>query len=244
MRDADNNKADWALPRALDTEEIPELIESYKKSAELCLKAGFDGVEIHSANGYLLDTFLQSSTNHRTDKYGGSMENRVRLLKEIIEAISSVYPTNKIGVRLSPNGVFGGMGSDDNNVMFPFVAKELDAFGLAYLHVMDGLGFGYHGKSPVVTLYDMRKNFSGPMIGNIGYTKESAEGAIRTGVVDMIAFGRLYLSNPDLVERFQNDWPLNPIPDASTWYFPGPTEEGRRTGYAEYEPYHPSEEVK
>ena len=207
-------------PRALRTEEIPGIIEDYRQAAERAKAAGFDGVEIHSANGYLLDTFLQSKTNHRTDRYGGSVENRYRLLDEIVQVVSEVWTASRVGVRLSPNGVYNDMGSPDYREQFTFVASQLDRFGLAYLHVMDGLAFGYHELGEPMTLDEFRQVFQGPLIGNCGYTQEIAEKAIAEGRADMIAFGRPFISNPDLVERFANGWSLNPEADMATWYSP------------------------
>lgn len=213
-------KKDYEVPRALETNEIPLIVEDYRKAAENAMKAGFDGVEIHSANGYLIDTFLQSKTNHRTDAYGGSVENRYRLLHEVAQATISVCGPNRVGVRLSPNGVFNDMGSPDFRDQFTFVASQLDALGLAYLHVMDGLAFGFHNFGDPLTLKDFRKVFHGPLMGNCGYTKESAEHAIASGDADLIAFGRPYISNPDLAERFLNHWPLAPNASMDTWYEP------------------------
>ena len=213
-------------PRALRTEEIPGIIEDYRRAAERSKAAGFDGVEIHCANGYLLDTFLQSKTNHRTDRYGGSVENRYRLLDEVVQVVSEVWTASRVGVRLSPNGVYNDMGSPDYREQFTFVASQLDRFGLAYLHVMDGLAFGYHELGEPMTLDEFRQVFQGSLIGNCGYTQEIAEKAIAEGRADMIAFGRPFISNPDLVERFANGWSLNPEADMATWYSP--------TGYKGY----------
>lgn len=178
-------------------------------------------MEIHGANGYLIDEFLQSSSNVRTDKYGGSVENRFRFLDEIVQAVATVWPKDRIGVRLSPNGVFNGMGSEDNPETFTYVAERLGKEGLMYLHVMDGLAFGYHEKAPPVTLEQLRKVIGDtPLMGNCGYTKETAEERIAAGHADLIAFGRPYLANPDLVERFANGWPLADLPDPATWYVP------------------------
>jgi N-ethylmaleimide reductase len=142
----DGQDTEPEVPHALTLEEIETTIQDYVAAAKRADEAGFDGVEIHSANGYLVDQFLQSCSNVRTDEYGGSMEGRVKLLKDIVEAlIGSGYAANKIGFRLSPNGAFGGMGSADNYEMFPFIAKEMNQYNLAYMHVMDGLGFGWHG---------------------------------------------------------------------------------------------------
>ncbi|MDY6940733.1 MAG: alkene reductase [Cyanobacteriota bacterium] len=206
------------VPRVLETEEIPKLVEDYRIAAERAKVAGFDGIEIHSANGYLLDTFLQSKTNQRSDRYGGSLENRYRVLQEVVEAVTSVYPAYRVGVRLSPNGVYNDMGSPDFRETFLYVAERLNEFGLAYLHLLDGLAFGFHELGEPMTLGEFRQVFSGPLIGNCGYDRDSAETAIQNGSADTIAFGRPYISNPDLVSRFANDWPLNPDADQSVWY--------------------------
>ena len=208
------------VPRALETSEIPRVVGDYRRAAERAMLAGFDGVEIHGANGYLIDAFLESKTNHRTDQYGGSVENRYRFLKEVVEAVTSVLPANRVGVRLSPNGVFNDMGSPDYREQFTFVASQLDRFGLTYLHVMDGLAFGFHNLGEPMTLAEFRKVFHGPLIGNCGYTQEAAEKAIADGHADLIAFGRPFISNPDLVERFKNGWQLATDAPMSDWYLP------------------------
>lgn len=218
-------------PRALETEEIPLVVEDYRRAAERALAAGFDGVEIHAANGYLIDEFLQSKTNHRTDRYGGSLENRYRFLKEIVESIATVWSTNRIGIRLSPNGVYNNMGSSDYRETFLYVAQQLNGYGLAYLHLLDGLAFGFHELGEPMTLAEFRKVFSGPLIGNCGYTQETAEVAIQEGHADLIAFGRPFISNPDLVERFANGWSLNPPADMSVWY------SFDREGYTDFPKY-------
>jgi len=210
-------KQPYQTPRALETEEIPGIVEDYRRAVVLAKSAGFDGVEIHGANGYLIDEFLQSKTNHRSDRYGGSIENRYRFLKEIVEAVVTVFPANRVGVRLSPNGGFNDMGSPDFRETFLYVAEKLDNYGLAYLHVMDGLGFGFHELGEPMTLSEFRSVFYGPLMGNCGYTQESAEKAIATGDADLIAFGRPFISNPDLVERFVNDWPLSPPAEMKVW---------------------------
>mmetsp|Transcript_17722 Transcript_17722/g.38616 ORF Transcript_17722/g.38616 Transcript_17722/m.38616 type:complete len:416 (+) Transcript_17722:154-1401(+) len=221
-RDMDGKDVPFETPRALTVEQIQATIQDYVKAARLSKEAGFDGIEIHAANGYLLDQFLQSRTNQRTDQYGGSHENRTRILQEILAAIiaDGAYPASRIGVRLSPNGNFGDMGSEDNHVLFPYVASQMNAYGLAYLHVMDGLAFGNHDKGPLVTAMDIKKHFTnGPLMVNCGLeTKDVAAGMLRSGTSDLFAYGRPFISNPDLVERFQNDWPLNPPADYGDWY--------------------------
>ena len=224
-------KKPYETPRALELDEIAATVEDYRRAAERARAAGFDGVEIHAANGYLIDQFLQSKTNRRTDRYGGTVENRFRFLKEIVEALLTVWPAGRIGVRLSPNGNFNDMGSPDFRDTFLYVAGELARYGLAYLHVIDGLAFGFHELGKPMTLAEFRSVFNGPLLGNSGYTQESAEAAIAAGHADLIAFGRPYLSNPDLVERFANGWELNPQADLQVWYSPG------AKGYTDF-PFH------
>jgi N-ethylmaleimide reductase len=216
-------KHPYEVPRALETHEIPVIVADYRRAAVHAETAGFDGIEIHSANGYLLDEFAQSKTNHRTDRYGGSLENRFRLLCEILDAVTEVYPANRVGVRFSPNGAFNDMGSPDYRETFLYGARRLNALGLAYLHVMDGLAFGFHGLGAPMTLAEFREVFSGPLMGNCGYTQATAEAAITRGDADLIAIGRDFISNPDLVERFANGWPLSPPADMSVWYSFEPT---------------------
>lgn len=196
------------------------VVADYRRAAERAREAGFDGVEVHSANGYLLDTFLQSKTNQRTDAYGGSLEKRYRLLAEVVAAVSEVWPAHRVGVRLSPNGAFNDMGSPDYREQFTYVAQQLDACGLAYLHVMDGLAFGFHALGEPMTLAEFRQVFTGPLIGNCGYTQATAEQAVAAGHADLIAFGRPFISNPDLVRRFAEDLPLNPDAELADWYSP------------------------
>jgi N-ethylmaleimide reductase len=215
-----SGKQPHEVPRPLETDEIPRVVADYCRAAERAKEAGFDGVEIHGANGYLIDTFLQSKTNHRTDQYGGSIENRYRFLKEVVEGVTSIWPANRVGVRLSPNGSFNDMGSPDYREQFTFVAGQLDRFGLAYLHVMDGLEFGFHELGEAMTLAEFRKVFHGPLMGNCGYTRELAERAISGGDADLISFGRPFISNPDLVERFKNGSPLAEPAPMSVWYSP------------------------
>ncbi len=225
-------KKDYETPRALETEELPGVVADYRQACEYALAAGFDAVEVHSANGYLLNQFLESRTNQRSDAYGGSIENRYRLLGEVVDAACDVLGADRVGVRLSPNGVFNDMGSEDYREQYLHAATELNKLGLAYLHVMDGLAFGFHEKGTPMTLPEFREVFQGPLIGNCGYEKDSAEEAIASGAADMIAIGRPYLSNPDLVERYANNWPLNPLSDMSTWYTPAGAE-----GYTDFAAY-------
>lgn len=206
------------VPRALEAEEIPKIIEDYCQAAKRAKDAGFDGVEIHAANGYLIDEFLQFKSNHRSDKYGGSLENRYRFLQEIVEAILTVWSPNHVGVRLSPNGVYNDMGSPDYRETFLYVAQQLNSYQLAYLHLIDGLAFGFHELGEPMTLKEFRAVFDSPLMGNCGYTQETAEKAIAEGDADLIAFGRPYISNPDLVQRFAENLPLNPPAEQNVWY--------------------------
>lgn len=239
IRDAHLLPVPYELPRALRTDEIKPIVDTYREGAKLAKLAGFDGIEVHAANGYLLDTFLQAATNHRCDAYGGSQENRFRILREVIEAIGSVFPMASVGVRLSPNRGSRGMGSADNHLMFPYIASQCKAYGLAYLHVIDGLSLDYHNKAPVVTLHDMKAHFQGNIMGNVGFTKDLAEGALRSGAVDLVSFGRPYLSNPDLVERFANGWPLNADCPVSAYYGNDPDPAKCLSGYLDFPTYKP-----
>jgi 2,4-dienoyl-CoA reductase-like NADH-dependent reductase (Old Yellow Enzyme family) len=228
-------KRPYEVPRALETAEIPRVVADYRQAAERAREAGFDGVEIHAANGYLIDEFLHSKTNHRTDEYGGSIENRYRFLKEVVEAVTSVWPAHRVGVHLSPNGAYNDMGSPDYREQFTYVAGQLDRFGLAYLHIVDGLAFGFHNLGEPMTLAEFREVFHGPLIGNCGYTKETAAEAIARGYADLISFGRPFISNPDLVERFRNGWPLAEPAPMSDWSSPTGAK-----GYTDFPPYAPS----
>lgn len=217
-RDANGDRVGFEAARALELNEIADIVEDCRKCAERAKAAGFDGVEIHGANGYLVDQFLQSCTNKRTDHYGGSFENRYRFLHEIIETVKTVYPADRIGVRVAPNGVNGGMGSHDNFNLFTYVFEQLSVHGLAYLALLDGEFVGVTNKSTAMTVFDAKKAFGGTVIANNSLTRDTAEGVLRSGAADLVGFVRLFLSNPDLVERFQNDWPLNgPVPHEHYW---------------------------
>ncbi|KAE9225339.1 hypothetical protein PF004_g11963, partial [Phytophthora fragariae] len=232
-RNASGERCDFEKARALTTEEFPEVVEMYRQCAIRAKRAGFDGVEVHGANGYLVDQFMQSVTNQRTDKYGGSFENRYRFLDEIVEALKTVFPAGRIGVRLSPNGVFGGMGSKDNNEMFTYAFERLSEHGLAYLAMLDG--FGYSSESRTLTVFDAKKAFKGIVMANNSYTRDTAEGVIRSGAADLVGFARLFISNPDLVERFRNDWPVNLVPDYKFFWDSATGDEGYNT-FGHYKP--------
>lgn len=215
-----SGKKPHETPRELETEELPGIVADYARAAANAKSAGFDGVEVHSANGYLLDSFLQSKTNQRSDQYGSSVENRYRLLDEVVTAVTDVFPANEVAVRLSPNGAFNDMGSPNYREQFTYVIEQLNRFGLSYLHVMDGLAFGFHDLGDPMTLGDVRKIYDHPVMGNCGYTLSSATQAVENGDADMIAFGRPYISNPDLVHRFTEGIELAPDAPVEDWYTP------------------------
>jgi N-ethylmaleimide reductase len=224
-------KKDYETPRALTIEEIGNTVADYRRAAQLAHDAGFSGIEVHSANGYLLNQFLDSRTNKRDDQYGGSLENKTRFLLEVLATVTEVWPSQRVGVRLSPNGVFNDMGSEDFRETFLYVIKQLNKLNLAYVHIMDGLAFGFHEKGEPMALAEFREHYPGTIIGNCGYTQAEAEERIAAGHADIAAFGRPFITNPDLVERMKNGWPLAPFDDMSLWYTPGPE------GYTDYPPY-------
>jgi N-ethylmaleimide reductase len=213
----------FVTPRALETDEIQGIVEDYRKAAKNALEAGFDGVEIHSANGYLLDQFLRDGSNERTDCYGGSFENRARLLFEVTEAVISVWGAQRVSIRLSPSGTFNDMTDSDPETFFVYLLGQLNRFGLSYLHIVDALEGDVRHGAKVVSLAVLRKAYKGMLIVCGGYDKLRAEGAINQGLADAVAFGQLYIANPDLVERFKLNAPLNKA-DATTFY--GGTEKG------------------
>ncbi|MCT7952656.1 alkene reductase [Ancylothrix sp. C2] len=221
----------FVTPRALETAEIPAIVENYRLAAENAMAAGFDGVEIHAANGYLIDQFLEDSTNHRTDRYGGDLENRARFLMEIVEAVTSVWGANKVGVRLSPAGTFNSMSDSNPQALFSYVAEALNPYGLAYLHLIeprpDENSVSEDSEHSPLTCDYFRSIFKGTIISAGGYNQELAEATIAAGNADLIAFGRLYIANPDLAERFAVNAPLNPY-DRSTFYG------GDEKGYTDY----------
>ncbi|MEG4290489.1 alkene reductase [Microcoleus sp. C2C3] len=230
-------KQPYETPRALEIDEISLVVEDYRKAAERAKIAGFDGLEIHAAGGYLIDTFLQTKTNHRTDSYGGPVENRYRFLKEIVEATIAVFPANRVGVKFSPNSAINDMGSPNYREDFLYVAGQLNACGLAYLHLVEGVAYGFHELGTPMMIGEFRDVFAGPLVGNCGYTQEQAETALSSQVADLIAFGRNFISNPDLVERFTNGWQLNPPAEVAVWYSFGPE------GYIDFPTYQESQAI-
>jgi 2,4-dienoyl-CoA reductase-like NADH-dependent reductase (Old Yellow Enzyme family) len=212
----------FVTPRALLLEEIPQIVAEYKKAAENALSAGFDGVELHGANGYLLDQFLQDSSNRRTDEYGGSIENRARLMLETVDAAISVWGANRVGLHLAPRGDRHGMGDSDPAATFGYVAREVGKRGLAFICARESIVGQRLGP-------DLKKDFGGVYIANEGLTREIAEELLASGEADAGAFGRLFIANPDLPERFARNAPLNE-PDSTTFYGSGPK------GYVDYPP--------
>jgi len=218
-------------PRALTIAEIKGLVESFRAAAKRGIAAGFDGVEIHAANGYLFDQFLQDGSNKRTDIYGGSFENRARFLLEVVDAVSSVWGSNRVAVRLGPSGNWGDMSDSDPKGLFTYVAQQLDKLNLAYLHLIEPRIAGNvedetKDQAPVAAQL-MRQHFKGVIIAAGGFNGDSANAIIAAGDADMVAFGRHFISNPDLPERLRNGWPLNDYDRPS---FFGGTE----VGYTDY----------
>lgn len=223
------------VPREMTTAECEAIADEYRNAAQKAKDAGFDGVEIHSANGYLMDTFLQTKTNKRADKYGGSVENRFRLLKEALESVLDVWPSHRVSVRLSPNGIYNDMGSPDYRESFLEYARMLSAYKLGFLHLVIGLGFGFHNLGTPMLCSEFRKVYDGYIIANCGYTKESGEKEIDEGNTDMISFGRPFLSNPDLPARFKKNAELNPEAPHDLWYSKAGNNLGSK-GYTDFAP--------
>ncbi|PSB06291.1 alkene reductase [filamentous cyanobacterium CCP2] len=217
----------FVTPRALETEEIPGIVEQYRQGAKNALEAGFDGVEIHGANGYLLDQFLRDGSNQRTDTYGGSIENRARLLLEVIDAVVEVWGADRVGLRLSPSGTFNSMSDSNPQALFTYVVGELNQRNLAYLHLVEPREDNGAPEGQDLSSHFFRSIYRGVIIAAGGYDRQLAEETIAKGDADLIAFGRWYISNPDLVERFANNAPLNPY-DRSTFYG------GDERGYTDY----------
>ena len=216
----------FVTPRALETDELPGVVETYRVAAENARKAEFDGVEIHGANGYLLDQFLQDGTNHRTDAYGGSLENRMRFPLEVVEAVLKVWDSSRVGIRISPLGTFNSMSNSNPAETFQTFVDRLNSYKLAYLHVVERFGDAPDPEKA----FDMgllREAFDGVYMANGGYTRESASEALAKNKVDLISFGVSYLANPDLDERFRLNAPLNEA-DNTTFYG------GNEKGYTDY----------
>jgi N-ethylmaleimide reductase len=227
---------DVPVPRALSTEEIAGIVQDYRRAARNAMNAGMDGVEIHAGNGYLLDQFLNSNSNQRTDRYGGSVENRGRFLLEVVGAVADEVGADRVGVRLTPMGRFMGMGDETPEATFGHVVRELNHWPLAYLHLVEPAVVGTVKDENFDPAWDriigqLRAAWDGVLILAGGYDPETAEVALANGRADMIAFGRPFLANPDLPRRIREQLPLNtPQPES----FFG----GDERGYTDY-PFHP-----
>lgn len=217
----------FVTPRALELDEIPGIVEQYRQAAKNSLEAGFDGVEIHGANGYLLDQFLRDGTNHRTDAYGGPVENRARLLLEVTEAVVGVFGSDRVGVRLSPSATFNDMTDSDPRATFGYAIQALNPFNLAYLHLLEPSEADLrYGGTPIPTK-EFRPLYDGLLMVNWDYDQASGNQAIASGDADLVSYGKLFIANPDLPERFAKNAPLNE-PDPNTFYG------GSAEGYIDY----------
>jgi N-ethylmaleimide reductase len=226
----------WVQPsphRALTIPEIAGIVEDYRQAAERAQAAGFEGVELHAANGYLMDQFLQDGSNRRTDEYGGSIENRSRFLIEVVRALVSVWGGDRVAVRIGPSGTWNGMSDSNPQALFTNVAEQLNPFGLAYLHVIEPRVKGnvvvHEGQAPVAAQY-LRKIFTGKIIAAGGFEPDTAESVVEAGDADAVAFGRHFVSNPDLPRRIRESLPLTDY-DRDTFY----TFDAR--GYTDYPLY-------
>ncbi len=221
-------KVTMETPRELAKEEIAEIVEQFRQGAENAKAAGFDGVELHGAFGYLIDQFLQDGSNHRTDEYGGSIENRARFLLDVVTAVSNVWGAAQVGIKLSPSNTFYGMADSDPLATFKFVLEALSPLGLAYVHLMEPSELDLKNRdvlNPVAPLF--RPHYRGTLIANGNHTRETASAALANGKANLVSFGRLFLANPDLPARFEQDAALNEA-DPRTFYG------GAEAGYTDY----------
>jgi len=218
------------VPRALETGEIPEIVRQFRNGAKHAKAAGFDGVEIHGANGYLLDQFLRDGSNRRTDRYGGSLENRSRLPLQVTSAVAGVWGAKRVGYRMSPHFSAHAMSDTNPRETFAHLARELSRTGIGYIHLVEPVGGRLGSTEPAMQMAPLiRKEFDGTLMLNGGYDARSATDAIESGLCDLISFGVLFLANPDLPERFRRNSPLNQA-DIATFYT------GEETGYTNYPP--------
>ncbi|WP_455205208.1 alkene reductase [Kaarinaea lacus] len=214
----------FVTPRALDASEIAAIVAQYKHAAQMAQKAGFDGVEVHGANGYLIDQFLRDGSNIRSDEYGGSVENRMRILNEVLDAVISVWPSQRVGVRLTPENSFNSMSDSNPLEHFKYFIAQLNSRNLAYVHVLEG---DMMTKKASINYRALRNAYNGVYMANNGYDKYRAETSIANGDSDLVAFGIPFLANPDLVYRYQNNLSLNE-PNQETFYG------GNENGYTDY----------
>jgi N-ethylmaleimide reductase len=222
-----NGMEAYVTPRALETDEIPGIVEDFRRGARNAREAGFDGVELHGANGYLIDQFLRDSTNKRTDRYGGSASNRTRFLVEVMQALIGEWGGERVGVRLSPTNPYNDIADRNPAATFSTAVGELERLGIGYLHIVEpGAGDPVAaGEMPDIRFF--RKIWRGPLIANKGYDLERANAVLRDGTADLVSFAALYLANPDLDQRFRRGGPFNP-PDRKTFYG------GAAKGYTDY----------
>ncbi|MBC8212231.1 MAG: alkene reductase [Gammaproteobacteria bacterium] len=211
-------------PRALETDEIPGIVEQYRQAAKQAKAAGFDGIEVHAANGYLIDQFLRDGSNKRSDQYGGSVENRMRLLNEVLDAVCEEWPANRVGVRLTPENSFNSMSDSDPVKHFSYFISQLNQRKLCYMHILEG---DMMTQKRTLDYRALRDRYKGVYMANQGYNKERAEQSIDQKDADLIAIGVPYLANPDLVERLKTGAELN-SPDQATFYG------GDEKGYTDY----------
>jgi N-ethylmaleimide reductase len=224
-----DGKQPYVLARPLETSEIPALIEDYRKAAANARDAGFDGVQLHAANGYLIDQFLRDNSNFRDDAYGGSIENRIRLLREVTEAIAGVVGADRTAVRLSPNGDSQGVNDSNPVPLFTTAAKALSDIGIGFLELREPAPNGTFGKAEVDPIAPyIRDVFKGPLVLNSDYDPVRAKAELASGVADAVSFGRLFITNPDLPRRIADDLPLHTDQDPKTWYSQGDE------GYVDY----------
>lgn len=214
----------FVTPRALDINELPGIVQDYVNAARSAMEAGFDGVEVHSANGYLLDQFIRDGSNHREDEYGGSIENRSRLLSEVMSAVCDAIGSDKVGVRISPENSFNSMQDSDAQNTFNYVTAMLNGFKLAYMHVLEG---DMMSQQRSLDYRQFKQRFDGPYMANCGYDYEKAQAAIHNGAADLVSFGALFIANPDLPARFKSGAELA-VPDQATFYG------GDEKGYTDY----------
>ncbi|MDY7525276.1 alkene reductase [Sphingomonas sp. 10B4] len=221
-----NAFVDTSTPRALELDEMPGIVEDFRRAAANAIRAGFDGVEVHGANGYLLDQFAKDGANHRTDAYGGSIENRARLMLEVTKAVVAEVGADRTGIRISPVSPASGVSDSNPQPLFDHIVDALSALDLVYLHVIEGATGGDRDFAPF-DYASLRRRFANTYMANNGYTLELATKAVESNAADLVAFGQPYIANPDLVERFKQHAPLNTI-DQATLYG------GGAKGYTDY----------
>ena len=221
-----SGKLELPEPRALSEADIAEVVQAFRRGAANAMRAGFDGVEIHGANGYLVDQFLRDGANKRTDRYGGSVENRARFALEVVDAVVAEIGAGRVGIRLSPVTPSNDLSDSNPQPVFAYLVEQLNQRGIAFIHFIEGATGGARDV-PGFDFAWARKTFKGTYIANNGYTREMALEAVASGAADAVAFGRLFIANPDLVQRFKRNAPLN-VPNPQTFYAPGPE------GYIDY----------